>query len=254
MKYYFSKRFNEYDLAKVDYEKCDKCGFVASRTHYELSDQKWNKLNNNFHKNHNKRTDNPFNRNQRYFNQALMLFLLKKYDFFPKGEYLDWGSGEGDLSKYANNLFNFEIKNYDKYIKPDLNIIKSNSLKKRNYALVINTGVFEHIRNKETLHEIESYVKNNGCLAIHTLVTEVVPKDEEWMYLLPVHCSFHTNKSMSILIEKWGYKCSTYNEDAKSWILFKEKNDKIEKKVQVLNKAMGWEYLKYKKGFLDFWK
>ena len=83
-------------------------------------------------------------------------------------------------------------------------------LKKRSYGLVLNNAVFEHVTNRETLDNIESFVTPKGCLAIHTLVPETIPKDSRWMYLLPVHCSFHTNKSMDILMKQWGYKCSVY--------------------------------------------
>lgn len=254
MIYYFSKKFNCYGLNSVDYCICKNCGFVASKTHYEMSGKKWEELNIKFHRDNNIRKDNPHNRNQRYFNQSLMLFLMKKYNFFSNEPFLDWGSGIGSVSKISDELFNVDIRNYDRYIKPHLKTINENELIKRKYNLVINNAVFEHVTKRKTLDEIESYVTHNGCFAIHTLVPETIPKDPDFMYFLPVHCSFHTNRSMEILINQWGYSCSVYNEHSKMWILFKTNIKEIAEKVEILNKSIGWNYLKFKPGFMDYWK
>jgi len=254
MHYYFSKKFNSYGLSKVDYFKCGNCGFVASKTHYEMSEEEWGKLNVDFHNDNNLREDNPYNRNQRYFNQALMFFLMNKIGFFKKGQFLDWGSGVGSVSKLLDTFFSIDVKNFDKFIKPQLKAMLESKLKKRSYGLVLNNAVFEHVTNRETLDNIESFVTPKGCLAIHTLVPETIPKDSRWMYLLPVHCSFHTNKSMDILMKQWGYKCSVYNEHSKVWVLFKDDFRIVSKRAKALNKILGWDYLKFKKGFMDFWK
>ena len=81
-----------------------------------------------------------------------------------------------------------------------------------------------------------------------------VPQNPEWMYLLPVHCAFHTNRSMQLLMDQWGYRCSVYNEHAKLWVLFRQPPTDIEPAVAALNQAMGWRYLHYKAGFMDYWK
>ena len=52
----------------------------------------------------------------------------------------------------------------------------------------------------------------------------------------------------------WGYECSVYNEHSKMWVLFREKADVIESHVEKLNKSLGWEYLHFKEGFMDYWK
>jgi len=251
MSYYFTKNFEVYGLKSVDYHICNNCGFFASKTHYGMSKQEWEELNLKFHNDHNIR-NNPYNRNQRYFNQGLLLHLMIKSNFFSNEEFLDWGSGAGSLSKISNHFFEINIKNYDKYFEPELN--KVSELKKRNFDLVISTGVFEHVTDRETLDEIESYTLPTGALAIHTLVPERIPKDSEWMYLLPVHCSFHTNKSMGNLMKQWGYLCSVYNEHSKMWVLFKEDMLMIKLKVELMNKKLGWNYLKFKEGFVDYWK
>ena len=124
----------------------------------------------------------------------------------------------------------------------------------RNYDLVLNTAVFEHVRSRATLDEIESYVAPKGLLAIHTLVSELVPKDPNWMYLLPVHCAFHTNNGMQVLMDDWRYPCSVYNELAKMWVWFRWPTPVVKKKVEKLNSMLGWEFLKYKPGFMDYWR
>jgi len=254
MSYYFSKKFEDFNLGNVNYYICNNCGFTSSKDHYDLSQGEWEKLNFEYHSKNNERDDNPYNRNQRYFNQALMISLMKSFHFFEEGEFLDWGSGTGSVSILSEKLFNIKINNYDQYIKPKINSIIEKKLNKRSFELVINCAVFEHVRSVETLNEIEQYVSKTGSFAIHTLIPDKVPKDPNWMYLLPVHCSFHTNSSMNILMEKWGYQCSVYNEHAKLWVLFKRNSEIIFPLVNELNKFLGWEYLKYKNGFMDFWK
>lgn len=253
MSFYFSKHFALYELEDVEYWVCPSCGFAASKTHFDMNDEQWADLNSSFHKTHNNRLDNPFNRFQRYFNQALMLHLMKRYDVIHEGEWLDWGCGLGNLSIQLAEHFNIHLLNYDKFVKPEINSIREEELTRRGYNLVVSTAVFEHLRSRDTFDEIESYVSDNQCLAVHTLVRGEIPKDPSWMYLLPVHCSFHTNRSMQILMDNWGYHCSVYNEQAKLWIMFKQSPDCVSEKVSKLNTALGWEYLHYSQGFMDYW-
>jgi hypothetical protein len=145
------------------------------------------------------------------------------------------------------------LGNFDKYVEPELFSIRQSALIKRGYSLVTNTAVFEHVRDRQTLDEIESYVSDDGCLGVHTLVRGDIPTNPDWMYLLPVHCAFHTNRSMDILMRQWGYQCSIYNEHAKMWVMFKRPTQEVGSKVAQLNQLLGWEYLHFKDGFMDFW-
>ncbi|WP_290641622.1 methyltransferase domain-containing protein [Aquabacterium sp.] len=255
MQYFFSKTFTQFDLDQVDYWKCSACGFAASKTHLDMSDERWARLNNDFHSQTHYTEDNPYNRNQRYFNQALMLSLMRKQDLIPAGDWLDWGCGVGAVARLLRDYFDLRLDTYDKYFTPEVNAVTASALKPCGHQLVLNTAVFEHVRDRATLNEIESYVKpDSGCLAVHTLVPENVPANPDWMYLLPVHCAFHTNRSMQLLMDQWGYRCSVYNEHAKLWVMFREAPAAIEPKVAALNKAMGWQYLHFKPGFMDYWK
>jgi hypothetical protein len=254
MRYFFSKDFTVCDLQQVDYWKCPDCGFCASKTHMEMSDERWARLNHDFHAQTHFSEGNPYNRNQRYFNQALMLNLLNRQGLVQAGQWLDWGCGVGAVARLLDEQFGLRLMTYDKYFTPHFNVLPEGDLLPRRFELVLNTAVFEHVRGRETLDEIESYVAPAGAFAIHTLVPENVPQDPNWMYLLPVHCAFHTNRSMQILMDAWGYTCSVYNEHAKLWVLFREDAATVEAKAEALNRALGWPYLHFKRGFMDYWK
>ena len=256
MSFYFSKPFNQYSLTDVDYWLCPDCGFAASKTHFDLNQAEWEALNVTFHTAHNKREDDPYNRRQRYFNQAQMLYLMRRHGLIHENHWLDWGSGEGDVSVQLKEHFGIKLENFDQYIHPFINPVRQPELKNKvaSCNLVLSTAVFEHVRSRQILDEIESLVAETGCFAIHTLVRGAIPKDPEWMYLLPVHCAFYTNRSMQLLMDAWGYTCSVYNEYAKMWVLFRqESTSEIRNSVLHLNQIMGWEYLHYKESFMDYW-
>jgi len=118
--------------------------------------------------------------------------------------------------------------------------------------------MFEHVLNRESLNEVNNLVSNDGVLMLHTLVCERIPNDPGWFYITPlVHTALHTNKSMSILMEQWGYSASIYSPQAKSWFLFKKNYPKIsdlESKVAEINSELQTKYFHYKVGFADYWK
>lgn len=254
MGFFFSKEFDTFGLGKVDYWKCPTCGFVASRTHLEMTEDRWAELNDDFHSLTHHADGNPYNRNQRYFNQSLMLHLLQKQGLIKKQGWLDWGCGIGAVSRLLQDFFDLRLLSYDKFFRPEFNPAAEPDLKARGHELVLCTAVLEHLRDRATLDEIERLVSPSGAFAIHTLVPESVPQDPDWMYLLPVHCAFHTNRSMQILMDEWGYRCSVYNEFAKLWVLFHADPNEIEPRVLALNAELGWSYLHFKRGFTDFWK
>lgn len=253
MDYFFSKRFDSDSLDEVEYYRCAGCGFCASKTHLEMPDSKWVRLNTEWHDANNLRTDNPWNRSQRHFNQSLMLHLLHRHGVIRDGDWLDYASGQGELSRQLHSHFGLVLRSFDNFVQAQSFPVGKSDLVKRGYALVTNTAMFEHTRNRQTLDEVESYVGERGCFGIHTLVRGEIPADPEWMYLLPVHCAFFTNRSMGVLMRQWGYSCSVYNEHAKMWIWFKTKPEHIAQKIDELNRSMGWEYLHFKPGFMDFW-
>ena len=261
--YFFSKEYKEepfksfmLQIGKVDYYKCQNCGFTMSKTHYELSNEYWEKLNFDYHTHaQKKKNENPGKGAPPYFEQAFMLKVLSEYQIIDINDMIDFAGGYGNLSNLLSKYFNYTLPIYDPYINcnnKNLYITKE-SLKK--YNTVINSALFEHVVSRDTLDEINNLVSNDGCMIIHTVVAENIPNDENWFYIkLPVHCSFHTNKSMQILMNQWNYSSSIYCPSSKSWILFKKDTFEIEEKIKAINKEFQCEYFIYKKGFVDFWK
>ena len=177
------------------------------------------------------------------------------------GGILDYAGGIGTLARILKKFYNINIDVYEEYMsefKNDgkVNYTKRSQLKK--YDVVFNSAMFEHITKREHLEHINSLVKDDGVLIIHTLVRENIPKDPFWFYVQPVHCSFHTNNSMQKLMDSWGYTQSIYSPISKCWIMFKSKNKNVvENTLQKLcdesNSFLQRKYLFFKNGFVDYW-
>lgn len=257
MSFFFSKSFDTYDLAQVDYWKCQSCGFVISKTHADLSDSDWKKLNYKYHnsflgKNFN--TDDP-----RWINrlnvQAEIIDDLVNLGVLPNTKWLDFASGDGKLSALLKNKYKLTLLNYDKYTPTGDNFLAEKDLTPLGFDFVITTSVFEHIVKRDDYDYIASLITKDGIMGLHTLVREDIPNDPNWFYLLPVHCAFHTNKSMNLLLQQWGYKSSIYNVDARLWLFFKSKSDNIETMIAKANKrALSKPKYLFKNGFMDYWK
>jgi hypothetical protein len=263
--YYFTKDFNcaavtidrMFNLGKVEYFQCPNCGFVFSKTHAEIDRTAWENLNKNYHSlgespDYEKEHNPP-----PYLQQAAFLKISLLNTIIAEN-ILDWGGGYGTLSGILEKYFNVHVKVYDKYMqsydRSDVDYIQSDELLNQKFNTVINSAVFEHVTKREHLEEINNCVSEDGCLFIHTVICEKIPKDPEWFYLGAVHCAFHTNKSMNILMSQWGYKSSIYSPLAKGWILLRSENDAIEESVRKINQELQFNYLYYKKGFMDYWK
>lgn len=98
-------------------------------------------------------------------------------------------------------------------------------------------------------------VDDSGVLIVHTVVCENIPKDPNWFYLdTPVHTAFHTNKSMQILMDQWGYNSSIYSPKSKAWVLLKDDVKNFDETLTLINSELQNDWFFWKKGFLDFWK
>jgi hypothetical protein len=122
------------------------------------------------------------------------------------------------------------------------------------FDFVITTAVFEHLTLREQFDYVEALLSENGVLGLHTLVCENVPADPTWFYLLPVHCAFHTNRSMEILFRQWGYACSVYNVAAETWLWFKNDSQEVEAVIGWANLRADGPHYVFKRGFVDYWK
>lgn len=61
----------------------------------------------------------------------------------------------------------------------------------------------QYLRYRDELNEINPIVTEHGAMELHIAVFEQVPRDPNWFYLLSVHCTFFTNKNMSLLFDQW---------------------------------------------------
>jgi hypothetical protein len=260
--YYFSKTylehpFNEFmkEIGKVDYYKCQNCGFVLSKTHSELDEKEWNELNKHFH--HYMENDNNGRKSNQppYSEQAMMLLILSKNGIIRTDSMIDYAAGYGTLSNILVKYYDLELPIFDRYIQAN-NADKYISEKKlETYKTVINSAMFEHILRREDLDSVNNIVEDDGCLIIHTVVCENVPNDPDWFYLRPpVHTAFHTNKSMEILMNQWNYHSSIYCPQSKCWILLKDDIKNIENKIATMNRELQSNWFFWKKGFVDYWK
>lgn len=261
-KYFFSKKYSElpyaefmHEIGEVKYYKCENCGFVLSKTHCELENNRWENLNFSYHNFH----ENPKNQtvvNQPpYIDHAIMLLILGKNGIINIGNMLDYAAGYGTLSMILSKYFNIKLSIFDEYVKDgDLNkYITKDQLDK--YKTVINSAMFEHILTRQDLDNVNNLVAKDGCLILHTVICENIPQDPNWFYLRPpVHTAFHTNKSMEILMKQWGYCSSIYCPQSKCWILLKKEIENINKIILSINQELQTDYLYYKKGFVDYWK
>lgn len=260
--YYFSKTYSEApfnelmkDIGTIDYYKCSHCGFVLSKTHRDLDEAQWSHLNNQFHHH----IENPCNAksiNQPpYAEQAIMLAMLGRIGIIDTNNMLDYAAGYGTLSNVLEKYFNLSLPIYDQYVKTDNSNRYVQELELKAYKTVINSAMFEHVLNRDSLNHVNNLVAKDGCLIIHTVICENIPKDPNWFYLTPpVHTAFHTNKSMEVLMEQWGYHSSIYCVPSKCWILLKSDIKEVEEKVKLLNQELQSDWFHCKNSFVDYWK
>jgi hypothetical protein len=260
--YFFSKTYTEppYDvlmqkIGQVDYHKCTSCGFVLSKTHSALDPETWRELNYKTHMYAEATKDERIVNQPPYADQAMMLVILGKNGIINTESMLDYAAGYGTLGTILSKYFGISLRLFDPYVQNgDVNrYVASEKLVR--YQTVLNSAMFEHVLKREDLDSVHNMVADSGCLIVHTLICENVPKDPNWFYLKPpVHTAFHTNRSMGVLMRRWGYKSSVYCPKSKSWVLLKEDNGDIGELVNSINDEMQTDYLHYKNGFVDYWK
>lgn len=254
--FYFEKRYSdcwgEY-IPCVQYFKCPNCGFVLSKTHKELSKDNWESLNLAFHTHLENDTNKTINQPP-YIQQAVMLDVLAKNKIINLENVLDYAGGYGTLAKILRKYFNLKTTVYEKYMtkEHEINDISFiNKLSNKKYDTVLCSAYFEHILNREDIENVVNCVSENGVLILHTVISDCIPQDSSWFYLVPVHCAFFTNKSMEILMKDWGFVYSIYSPVSKYWVLFKEK-PKFD--IEKINQEFQTRYLFEKDGFMDYWK
>ena len=263
--YFFSKKYQSFpdspfkDRLKVDYWKCKNCGFVFSKTHQEMTLDQWQELNFSAHHYFENHLEGQAINQPPYADQALALSLLARNGIVDVKGALDYAAGYGTFSRLLSKYFDIGINIFDSYVRSEsegLKYVAEEDLAK--YKLVINSAMFEHVLSRSDLDRVDNLVTDDGVLMIHSVICERIPKDSNWFYLAPiVHTAFHTNKSMAILMEQWGYAASIYSPQAKSWFLFKANCSQLnglEKMAGGINKEIQTKYFYFKPGFVDYWK
>jgi 2-polyprenyl-3-methyl-5-hydroxy-6-metoxy-1,4-benzoquinol methylase len=162
--------------------------------------------------------------------------------------WLDYGCGEGELAQLLGEQ-NIRVACYDRYWQKNHYLSKSQLVPGR-YPVVINTALFEHLRNRTEIDAIIKLTAEDGIFVLHTLVRGEIPKDPSWFYLLPVHTIFYTNQAMRILFHESGFQSSLYAVDSRLWLWFRSSRSKLLKRYPGLASEQNW---KFSDGFMAYW-
>lgn len=224
-----------------------------------MTEHEWSQLNSSWHHHFEENVEGNITNQPPYADQALALRMLGKNGVIDINYGLDYAAGYGTMAKVLKKYFNKDIAVYDKYVQDTSSNLKyTNERDLKKYKLVINSAMFEHVLAREHLDFVNNLVDIDGVFMLHTVVCERIPNDPSWFYITPmVHTAFHTNKSMGILMEQWGYAASVYSPQAKSWFLFKKDSPIInilENTIMSINQELQTPYFHYKNGFMDYWK
>ncbi len=257
MSFFFSKRFRLRGLDTAEYWRCSACGFVASRTHLEMAPEEWDTLNREWHEAYQGTESDPSDPKwrARLESQARAIGDLQRIGLLnEEGRWLDYGCGDGKLSNLLRTRYGLSLAGHERYMRKRDGYLEESGLLPGSFDFVVTTSVFEHLARREQFDSVDALVSKNGVLGTHTLVCEDVPCDPSWFYLLPVHCTFHTNRSMDALFRQWGYRCSVYSVDAKLWFWFKSGLREVESAIERANRRAAPPAYVFKRGFVDYWK
>jgi hypothetical protein len=264
LEHYFTKDFGgQWGLNEVEYLKCAGCGLTMAKTVHDMTGKQWETLNVRFHRHlfastHDDHYEDPLRAMRlrglrRMHRQAETIAHLAVKGLLPRNrQWIDYGCGDGTLANMLSELGLPTLK-FDRYMarKGEGYLVEDDV--KGPYGLVINTAMFEHIRDIEGLDRIAGLVSDRGVLALHVMVRESIPEDPEWPYLLPVHCTLFTNRSMQRLFDRWGFRASLYHVPGRMWFWFMQEANSVERLIDEngIGEAEGFYY---KRGFADYWK
>ena len=257
----FEKNFGLKNLDKCEYVRCPNCKLIIAKTIYELPEKQWEAIN---YEVHNSVFMNEiisctdidptvyerFEISADFFNE-----LLKHGIFKADWKTVDYGAGNGALADTTNKKMGMPwLKKFDAYMKPfGENYLPADEIKPGNFDFVVTTSVFEHLLgNRGDVDKVMGLLNSNGVMGLNLFVCEEMPDDPRWFYYMPVHCTFWTNKAMSILYKKSGFKGCVYNVEACMWIMFRDEKA-FEKLESIADKFQQWK-LVFSKDFVDYWK
>ncbi len=188
--------------------------------------------------------------------QSAIIGDVAALGLLPLGRWLDYGAGDGKLVNALAADHGLTVEKYEHSSNPAKGYLGINDLKPRAFSVVMHTAVMEHLRFRSQLNSVFNLVADDGVMILHTLVAEHVPKNPDWFYLLSVHCSFFTNRSMQLLFEQNDYRCAVYNVASRLWIWFKQPAAVIRpiiEQANAKNRDPMFQYI-FAESFVDYWK
>lgn len=255
MEHYFSKRWEDL-MIEGEFVKCPNCGLVVNKTVYEMSPQEWGEVSIAAHRGYQGTNKNDLDPKWigRLKNQATLFAEMFDNDIFAQqSRIVDYGCGDAKLSSFFKEKVSDKTENilcYDKYMKGN-NFLNENQMINGSFDAVVSCSVYEHLIGINDVENIYSLLSKNGVFCLHTLICENIPKDPDWFYLLIVHCTLWTNKSMQITFNRYGFKGCAYHTGAQMWFFFRDKEQY--EKLKDKKECFTGEWV-FSDDFVDYWK
>ncbi len=244
---FMKKFFGMKNLESCEYVRCENCGLVVAKTLYEMPQKNWEALNYECHATYQNTNELAVDPNwlPRLKAQAKVIAELINRGVLDKNaNALDYGAGDGKLSDFVAEKD--WLKKFDKYMaRPNENYLSAEDLQPESFDFVITCSVFEHLLGKNDVEKIFALLKSSGTMALHTLICEEVPRDPNWFYLQPVHCTFWTNAAMKIIFSRYKFKACAYDVGARLWFMFRDAE-----KISLLKNLP----FVVSNDFVDYWK
>ena len=255
---FIEKDFEMENLGKCEYVRCEDCGMTVSKTLYEMSHEKWVALNNEcheklFHGELDTEKIDPHWTERLEVQAQLFAELVKRGVFKSDWRTIDYGAGNGTLAnKIKSKLKKDWLKKFDAYMAEDESYLSVEEIKPASFDFLVTSSVFEHLLgNQGDVEKIIGLVKDDGVMALHTLICDEVPQDPNWFYLLPVHCTMWTNKAMAKVYKKFDFKGCAYNVESRMWFMFKKLSDFKNLESEVKTLPGTWQL---DENFVEYWK
>jgi cyclopropane fatty-acyl-phospholipid synthase-like methyltransferase len=194
-----------------DYYRCTNCDliFVPSCFHLKPHEEK-------------KRYDchqNDIN-DAGYRNFLNLIFEPLTKHLKPGMKGLDFGSGPGPVLNHMLTKAGYPTATYDPLFASHPEALK------QQYDFVTCTEVVEHFSHPQIAwRELTSLVKNNGFLAIMTLLHDSVSDFSTWWYKNdPTHVAFYSSRTMTWIANNFGLK--KIYQDHEQVILFQREPER----------------------------
>jgi ribosomal protein L37E len=190
----------------VSYHRCTSCGFMFSTFLDDWCDESFKK---NIYNCEYIKADPPFEYERPKYNSEIVSQYFN--DFKENFSILDYGSGSKKLEKFITEK-GFKCSSYDPFYNKGSP--KDGSL----YDLVLCFEVIEHATNQSKIfNDILSFLEQDGILLFSTLLQpdDITKINVNWHYVCPRngHVSFHTKDSLKIILNRFGYKYQSINEE-----------------------------------------